>query len=97
MIKLTKNVIVGIVILILVLSLLFAVITTRLIEKNNECVKDPFKYIAGNLEKKGMPVICTCNPLDPHYAPFYFDSNGTYINRNEEIDFNSSQDYQLNP
>lgn len=65
---------------ILICILLFGFIMFKLIEKNNQCVKNPFVYSAKTIiDNSGNQIysVCSCDVLGDE---FYFDREGMYLN-----------------
>ena len=86
---------------ILIILALFLIITLIVsfklimfvINKNTQCLGDPFVHNAQRLYDEGMEVICTCNPLDEKFNSFVFDRHNITINKEigpRNINFNLS-------
>lgn len=55
------------------------VITLIVIDKNDECVADPFTYGAMQLEQEGNPLMCSCSFDNQRYTGFEFDEDGIRV------------------
>lgn len=60
---------------LIILGILFM----KLTKQNSECMDNPFVYGAKITYKSGLDITCSCIPLDPRQANFYFDKEGMSI------------------
>ena len=51
----------------------------KMIQKNGECIDNPFKYSATKLKESGGNYICSCQSLDPELLDFSFNEEGIKI------------------
>lgn len=72
---------------VIIIVLLFGSIMFKLIKQNSECVNNPFIYGAKMTEEKGMPILCTCNSLNPDYTGFSYDKDGIRIQNIYSTDY----------
>ncbi len=74
--KRTKIIIALVFVAICFLGFIFVI--TKMIDKNSECIGNPFVYSAKALKKAGGDFSCSCDSMDIDYINFYFNETGVY-------------------
>lgn len=77
--KPTPLTIIGIflILFIIILGTLFI----KLMKENAKCELNPFVYGARKMAEQGLEIMCSCIPLNPEYAEFYFDKEDLIVQK----------------